>query len=169
MPPGTPGFPPAWTGRSISPAPLASFSAEGRIAEIAASHATAGGRTWSTTATVSPPDLRNDKPAIMADPSIPGRGLRHLGQLGHAAQLPACEPPGVRPNAEPRCDVVSARGRRRAPTERRRPVERRARPAAWEPSSGCSSASTSLRTSLPPRSSSRYVLTRWRPDLAPAR
>ena len=51
----------------------ASFSAEGRNAEIAASHATAGGRTWSTTATVSPPDLRNDKPAIMADPSIPGR------------------------------------------------------------------------------------------------
>jgi hypothetical protein len=51
----------------------AAFSPEGRIAEIVASHAKDGGRTWSSTATVGPPDLRNDKPAITADPSVPGR------------------------------------------------------------------------------------------------
>jgi hypothetical protein len=51
----------------------ASFSPEGRIAEIVASHATDGGHTWSSTVTVGPPDLRNDKPAITADPSVPGR------------------------------------------------------------------------------------------------
>jgi hypothetical protein len=51
----------------------ASFSPEGRIGEIGASHATDGGRTWSSMVTVGPPDLRNDKPAITADPSVPGR------------------------------------------------------------------------------------------------
>jgi hypothetical protein len=51
----------------------ASFSPEGRIAEIVASHSNDRGRSWASVVTVAPPDLRNDKPAITADPRVPGR------------------------------------------------------------------------------------------------
>lgn len=51
----------------------ASFSPEGRIAEIVASHSDDRGRSWANVTTVASPDLRNDKPAITADPVVPGR------------------------------------------------------------------------------------------------
>ena len=51
----------------------ASFTAVGRIAEILASPSDDRGRTWADAAAVAVPDARNDKPAITADPVVPGR------------------------------------------------------------------------------------------------
>lgn len=107
----------------------ATFSPEGRIAEIVASHSNDRGRSWAEVVTVAPPDLRNDKPAITADPRVPGRAYVSWGQLGHAVQLPLREPPRVRAHGRRWCDLVRASRHRRAATERGGSLQRGARSA----------------------------------------
>jgi hypothetical protein len=51
----------------------AALTGESKIVRILASHSTNGGRAWAGRATVAARDRRNDKPAITADPVVPGR------------------------------------------------------------------------------------------------